>query len=310
MIMKKILSFSLLFLLVLGANAQIDEKVKRSFETANSPELSIKNSFGDISIKKHKKKFIDVLVEINVVPQKSKDYEKVKGKVRVDINEAGDRLELTTINELDGISTEQLEIDYTIYIPENTSLKIHNQFGDVWIEGTESNVYARVQHGDFFCGDIGGKSNSIKVQFGELRLESIEDAELEIEHGDFRAYTLKDVELEVQFSDAEIKRVEGDVVIDMQHSDLSIDSVGIKLSKLDIDAQFSDIEIESGLWGVFYMEFEGSFTDFSFPSLIKSWIVYESDEINSVEYQINDSETTSGKIKIDANHSDVDLGRF
>ncbi|MFT5595956.1 MAG: hypothetical protein ACI8QH_000744 [Flammeovirgaceae bacterium] len=305
--MKSILSVSLLFFLVLGANAQINEQIKRSFETANSPELSIKNSFGDISIKKHKKNFIDVLVEINVVPQKSKDYEKVKGKVWVDIQEVGDRLELTTINELDGVSTEKLEIDYTIYIPENTSLKIRNQFGDVWIEGTESNVYARVQHGDFFCGDIGGKNNSIKVQFGELRLESIKDAELEIHHGDFRAYRLMDVELEVQFSDAEIDHVEGDVVIDMQHSDLSIDIVGIGLSKLDIEAQFSDVEIESGMWSIFYMELEGSFTDFSLPSLVKGWIVYESDAINSVEYVIGESETTSGKIMIDANHSDVDL---
>ena len=305
--MKKILLFSLFFLLVFCANAQIDEKIKRSFETANSPELSINNSFGDITIKKHNKKIIDVLVEINVVPQKSRDYEKVKDKVRIQIEESGDRLELTTINDLNGISTEQLEIDYTISIPENTSLKIRNQFGDVWIEGTKSNVYARIQHGDFYCGNIEGKNSSIEVQFGELRLESIADAELEIQHGDFRAQKLKNVEFEVQFSDSEIDHVEGDVTIDVQHSDLSIGVVGIELKLLDIDAQFSDIEIESGLWSVFYMELEGSFTDFSFPGLFKDWIVYKSKEINSVEYHINDRDTSGGRIKIDANHSDVDL---
>jgi len=305
--MKKILPFSLFFLLVFCANAQIDEKIKRSFETANSPELSINNSFGDITIKKHNKKIIDVLVEINVVPQKSRDYEKVKDKVRIQIEESGDRLELTTINDLNGISTEQLEIDYTISIPENTSLKIRNQFGDVWIEGTKSNVYARIQHGDFYCGNIEGKNSSIEVQFGELRLESIADAELEIQHGDFRAQKLKNVEFEVQFSDSEIDHVEGDVTIDVQHSDLSIGVVGIELKVLDIDAQFSDIEIESGLWSVFYMELEGSFTDFSFPGLFKDWIVYKSKEINSVEYHINDRDTSGGRIKIDANHSDVDL---
>lgn len=305
--MKKILLFSLFSILVFGVNAQIDEKIKRSFETASSPELSVKNSFGDITIKKHKKKIIDVLVEINVVPQKSRDYEKVKDKVRIDIKETGNLLELTTINDLNGISTERLEIDYTISIPENTSLKIRNQFGDVWIEGTESNVYARIQHGDFYCGDIEGKNNSIEVQFGELRLEAIADAELEIQHGDFRANKLENVDFELQFSDAEIDRVEGNVTIDAQHSDLSIGVVGIELKKLNIDAQFSDIEIESGLWSIFYMELEGSFSDFSFPSLFKDWIVYQSKEINSVEYRINDRDTSGGRIKIDANHSDVDL---
>jgi len=305
--MKKILLFSLFFLLFFGVNAQIDEKIKRSFETASSPELSVKNSFGDITIKKHHKKIIDVLVEINVVPRKSRDYEKVKDKVRIQIDESGDRLELTTINDLKGISTEHLEIDYTISIPENTSLKIRNQFGDVWIEGTAGNVYARVQHGDFYCGDIEGKNSSVEVQFGELRLESITDAELEIQHGDFRAYKLKNVDFEVQFSDAEVDHLEGDVAIDVQHSDLTIGTVGIGLSKLDIDAQFSDIEIESGLWTGFLIELEGSFTNFSFPPVLKDLTVYESKEINSVEYRINDREKSSGRIKIDANHSDVDL---
>ncbi|HKK40028.1 MAG TPA: hypothetical protein VJ949_11465, partial [Cryomorphaceae bacterium] len=92
-----------------------------------------------------------------------------------------------------------------------------------------------------------------------------------------------------------------------QHSDLTVGIVGIGLSKLEIDAQFSDIEIESGLWSSFYLVLEGSFTNFSFPSIMKSWIVYKSKEINYVEYEINDREKSSGRIKIDANHSDVDL---
>ena len=304
--MKTILSFCLSFLLVCGASAQIDEKIKRSFETANSPELSIKNSFGDITIKKHRKKIIEVLVEINVVPRKSRDYEKVKDRVKIQIEESGDRLELTTINELKGIPMEQLEIDYTVSIPENTSLKIRNQFGDVWIEGTESNVYARVQHGDFYCGDIGGKKSSIEVQFGKLRLEEVGDAELEIQHGDFRAYRLRDVEFELQFSDAEIDHLEGDLEIDAQHSDLSIGNIGIGFANLEIDAQFSDIEIDGGLWTGFLIELEGSFTNFSFPSILKERIDYKSDEINSVEYRIN-TKITDKKIRIDANHSDVDL---
>jgi hypothetical protein len=305
--MKTTLTFSFFLLLVLGVNAQIDQKVKRSFETANSPQLSITNSFGDITIKKHNNKIIDVLVEINIVPKRTKDMEKIKDRVRIDIKEVGDLIELTTIVDLNGISTEGVEIDYTVSMPANTALLVRNQFGNVWIEGTESNVYARVQHGDFFCGDIGGADNSIKVQFGELRLETIKDAELEIQHGDFHANRLKDVELEVQFSDVEIDRVEGDVDIDVQHSDLEIGVVAIELRKLDIDAQFSDVEITSGLWSVFYMELEGSFSDFSFPSLFKDWIVYESKEINSVEYQINDRDTSGGRIIIDADHSDVDL---
>jgi hypothetical protein len=294
------------FLFNLAASAQIDEKVKRTFETSTAPQLSIDNSFGDITIKKHKQSIIDVLIEINVVPKKSRDYDKVKDKVHIEINEVGDRVELTTVNDLNGMSTEELEIDYTVSIPENTSLEIRNQFGDVWIEGTEGKVYARVQHGDFFCGNVGGSENSIKVQFGELRLQSMKDAELETQHGDFRASRLQNVEVEIQFGDAEIDEIDGELDIDIQHSDLSIEKCTESLRKLEIDAQFSDIDLGSGMWDMYNMELEGSFTDFSLPSSIKSLINYESKDLHSKEYRINEK-ISDRKIIIEANHSNVDF---
>ncbi len=96
--MKTILSFSLFLLLVIGVNAQIDQKVERSFKTGGNPELSIKNSFGDIKINTHNSGILEVLVEINVVPTNKRNYEKVKDKVRIDIREVGNRVELQTIS--------------------------------------------------------------------------------------------------------------------------------------------------------------------------------------------------------------------
>lgn len=289
-----------------GLFAQIDEDIKRSFKTTNNPDLSIKNSFGDIKIEKHNLDMIEVLVEITVVPKKSRDYERVKDKVRIDIKESVDKIELTTINELNGMSTEDMEINYTVSIPEKTSLEIRNQFGDVWIEGTAGTIYARIQHGDFYCGDVSGTDNSVKVQFGELRLESMKDAELETQHGDFRAETLENVELDVQFGDAEIDRIEGKMKFSIQHSDLSVDALGKNLIELKIDAQFSDIDISADAWDDYYVELEGSFSDFSMPSSLKSLINYESKDMHSKEYRINEK-NRDRKIIIDANHSDVDF---
>jgi hypothetical protein len=286
--------------------AQIDETVKKSFEPKGAAELSVDNSFGDITIKKHDKSYIDVLVEINVVPSKSRDNDKVQDKVYIDIKEQGSRLELKTINDLNGINTDELDIDYTINIPKNTSLEIRNQFGDTWIEGTSGKVYARIQHGDFFCGDIGGSESSLKVQFGDLRLEKVKDAEIEVQHGELDGGDLTNVELDLMFSDAEILSVSGWMEIDVQHSDLSISHVRGETERLDIDGQFSDLTLGSDKWALFAIELEGSFTDFSMPSSVKSLINYESKEMHSREYRINES--AGGKrISIDANHSDVDL---
>lgn len=295
-----------IMLLAQTSFAQIEETVKKTFEPAGSPELSVSNSFGDITVKKHSESHIDVLVEINVVPAKSKDYDKVKDKVKIDIREMGNRLELKTVNNLDGMRTDELDIDYTIYIPKGTSLEIRNQFGDTWVEGTSGSVFGRIQHGDFFCGQVDGNGNSIKVQFGDLRLENIEDAEIEVQHGELDGGTLKNVELEMMFSDAEIDAISGEIEIDAQHSDISIDDVMGNTPRLNIDGQFSDMSLESDHWTEFNIEMEGSFSDFSMPSELKSLINYKGKEMHSTEYRINQS-VTDKRITIDANHSDVDL---
>lgn len=304
--MKNLISFSIFFLLILGVSAQIDERVEKSFKLGNAPELSIKNSFGDIKINTHSSGMIEVLVEINVVPSSKRNYDKVRDKVRIDIKEIGNRVELRTISDLDGISTEEMSIDYTVLIPENTSLEINNQFGDVWIEGTEGNLNAKVQHGDLFAGEVKGKDSAIKLQFGDLRLETMQSAEIDIQHGDFRAETLADIELDIQFSDSRITSMNGQLIAKVQHSDIKIENVSNNVSLIEIDGQFSDITFESGPWEEFRIDLEGGFTDFSMSSSMKSLVNFQSKDMHSEEYRIN--ENVSGKrIRIDANHSDVDF---
>ncbi|MCH2216024.1 MAG: hypothetical protein MK086_12720 [Flavobacteriales bacterium] len=307
MITGKIVIGGMAFLMSTALFAQIEEKIEKTFQPIGSdPYLSIKNSFGDIVIKHHSKEIFDVLVEINAVPSKSKNFEKVKGRVRVDIEEKGNKLELRTINELDGISVEELAVDYTIYIPENTTLEIGNQFGDVWIEGTSSKVNARVEHGSFFCGDVKGVESIVKVQFGDLTLGEMKEAKLEIHHGELEADRLTNVELDIMFSDAEIDHASGFLEVYLQHSELSLGKVESGMKRLEVDGQFSDLSLEEGPWEDFMMEIEGSFTDFSMPLDIKSLINYESKGMHSREYRINEK-ITDKRIIINADHSDVDM---
>ncbi len=304
--MKNLFTLILATLIWATAGAQIDERIEKSWDSSEAQVLSIKNSFGDITIRNHQNPKIEVIIEINVVPAKSKDMDKVKDKVKIDVRELGNRVELATINNLDGINTTQLDIDYEVRIPDNTSLEIKNQFGDVWIENTMGNLYARVQHGDLFVGKVGGKENSVKVQFGELRLEYISDADLEVHHGDFQADILEDVELEMQFSDGKVGKTAGRVEFDIQHSDLKIEEVLSETTHLDINGQFSDIELERGPWQEYHMELEGGFTDFSMSSEMKSMIYSKDKGMNSVEYELN-RDVRDKRIIIDANHSDVDF---
>lgn len=304
--MRKVATLCLALLICTIMQAQIEERVEREFSTGSEPELSIKNSFGDITIRTHDAQRIEVIIEINIVPQREKDRDKVRDKIRIDINESGNRVELITINELDGINTEKMDIDYTVKVPMDTKLEIKNQFGDVWIEKTSGTLYGRVQHGDFFAGEVTGTNNSIKVQFGELRLEKISDADLEVQHGDFQVDEIADSEVEIQFSDAEIGKLSRTMEIGVQHSDLDVESVDSETIRLEMDAQFSDINFKQGDWGKFHMEMEGGFTDYSFPSYMKDMINYERDEMNTVEYRLNQS-ISDRRIQVDANHSDVDF---
>ncbi len=290
-------------------DAQSTKNVHHSFDANEATTLNLSNSFGDVNIEPYAGSKIEIEVTITIEPKNSKNLEEYFERITIEASETGNTVSVRTVNNLNGgWKVKNFDIDYDVKIPEGTNLKVKNSFGDVKIHGTDGTVELYVQHGDCFIAEAGDENNSIRVEFGDLRVKKMGVSEIDVQHGDVTLGKVGPLNLDLQFGDGTIEFLDGDSKIEIAHGDLDIEMISSKLSLLDIEAQFSDVEISGIGAGDFVIELEGSFCDFDFDS---SW--YKKKQIkdyNTEEYILYTRGETGGstqKIVIEASHSDVDL---
>lgn len=306
--LRFILSGLLCLLIVSFTDAQSVKNVHHSFDANTATTLNIQNSFGDVTIEPHAGSKIEVEVTITIDPRKEKKLEEYFERLKIEVSESGNEVSLKTVNELNGgWKVKSFDIDYDVKMPAGTNLKVRNSFGDVKINGTDGEVELQVQHGDCFVAEAGDDNNTIRVSFGDLRINKIGKSKIDVQHGDVTLGKVGTIDLDLQFGDCDIEYLNGDAIIILAHGDIDIDDINAKLESIFIDGQFSDIEI-SGIDGnEFKIEMDGSFSDFDFNS---SWYTQNKiKDYNTEEYILftNGESSVKRLIKIKASHSDVDL---
>jgi hypothetical protein len=302
--MIRTITLALAFIITGILQAQSGKTFQENYSGAQAKELSITNSFGLIEVTTHEKNEIEIFVEIDVVAKRESEQKKALDRINIDVRQMGERLGLSTRNDLNGINTTKMEINYKVKIPSTTNLRIQNSFGDVRIYGGEGTLVLKIQHGDAYVASRTGTGHQLKIQFGDLRVEDVNGAEIEVSHGDLEADKLNDVQVLLQFSEGSVDLMGGNSMVDVRHSELKIRDLSSKLSTLRLKAQFSDINIDQGAWDTFEMKLNGSFTDFSFPSGLN--VVNREKSMHSNSYHILPANPRA-EIFVDASHSDIHM---
>src|SRR5690606_35397835 len=96
-----------------------------------------------------------------------------------------------------GVDRGYVQIDYEIYLPKCTDLRVGNKFGDVAIEDWNGDLYAQIEHGNLWLGNDLDKAE-IQMAFGRLRAKNLGRAKIELGNGELR------------MEDAEVLRLNSD----------------------------------------------------------------------------------------------------
>ena len=309
--MKTVYTLLALVLLSVGSLfGQTEKKVNNSFNVGNNGSLTIKNSFGDIDIESFNGDKIEVEVTITVETRNEKDIQKYLDKISIDVSESGNSVTLKTINDMNGGNkVKEFSIDYEVRVPSKTSLEIRNTFGDLTIESSDGLLDINVQHGDASIGRVssgGDKFHELRVQFGDLKVEEIGNAEIRVQHGDFMIENLNGADIDLSFGEGNIERLTGRVNMDIQHSEIEIEEILSDLQNMDVELQFSEFRASGFGESKFEIDMEGSFTDFDFGGNFT--VKGREKGMNSESYLIfTGDESNSTKVRIRGSHSDVNI---
>jgi DUF4097 and DUF4098 domain-containing protein YvlB len=119
---------------IFAASPARADRMEKHFAVQNKPKVTVRNSTGRIQVKAWSKN------EVQVV------WTNASGKVVVETEEAGNRVEVDTRANADGVSAEDCKTDFEITVPTESELNVRTDSGNVTVDSV---------HGDMTFDTVG-----------------------------------------------------------------------------------------------------------------------------------------------------------
>jgi hypothetical protein len=298
---KSIKIFSLLLLLTGSTFAAMitpgdtdSEKMKaysKSYPVSSSDKILLDNSFGEMKISTWDKNEIKVDVLITVKAGTDERAQKIMDMITIEDGKNGSEIFFKTHLKNDkgdgddnykkkkdhdnddnyGKNTN-FKINYTVYLPANTTLNATNQFGSLSIGDFDGVATLNSKFGSLTTGKL-SQPKKLSIEFGKATIESMTNGKLSI-----------------SFSRAQVNKLSGDVTINLEQANgikLGLDN---SLKKLDINNSFSTIYLDAQKDLSASFNIKSSFGSFS----NKSEFAVNKNQEDEDRYMVTDK-TYSGK---------------
>lgn len=301
--MKKAIFYNylcvILFLVLpLGISAQTEltKDWKRSFTVSSQGTVHIENKYGNVVVNGWDKEEVQVAITVSVTHRKDENAQKLLDRIQPEVTTADDFVKVSAkilekssgffaryfnkANPFDFDKTN-VKIDFEVYLPSTTELKVTNKFGDLVLASWEGDLEANVQHGDIWINDEisafkvdmrFGKLNSrgadygnVKMSNGSIDIKSVGKLKIissgsEIDLGNvsnLELYSSKDEILveevktlrgDFKFSNGRIQKVGSKLFLTLRVAELEIGEILEGSPEIDIVQESSEIKIDvSGL---------------------------------------------------------------
>jgi len=149
-----------LFLYPGGIRAQVysDRKV-RNFKVTEKTTVEVSNKYGKIHVVTWKKDSARFEVDLRISTNSYQKMDKLRSNIGFDFSGSKSYVKAKTdfSNQAGVISdfvdafipSNQVTINYMVYVPEYVNLKIENKFGDIYIDDYNGNLQIELSNGNF-----------------------------------------------------------------------------------------------------------------------------------------------------------------
>jgi len=178
------------------------------------------------------------------------------------------------------------QIDYTVYIPSNNELSVENKFGNIYMTDHDGKVVIILSNGDFRGGSFPSldldhgfgnvvidtiQSGNMTLSYTELKLNYARDIRINSKSSKPNINTFESIRLnskrdtyffedagmingETSFSYITIANLNGDLILNTNYGNLSIDNYGKMFSMMNLAARFTDVSMICGESFDYYLE--------------------------------------------------------
>ncbi|MEO6281854.1 MAG: hypothetical protein ABIN80_19690 [Dyadobacter sp.] len=205
--------------------------IVKVFDVKNNDLLMVDNQFGQVKINLWSKE--EIKVEIIITANAPSDDRASEYLGAVNIEEKRVKNQITLITHIDrgrfgnnGWNNKKgdknfIQIDYTVYMPKENALIVHNKFGNTDIPSFHAPLTVDSKYGSFVANNLENADNTIDVRYGSAKIGKMDGGKLEFQYSNLKLDWAKKILLSNKFGELNI----GDVI----NLDADIDYSGAKI---------------------------------------------------------------------------------
>lgn len=318
--------------MVLAQFTETREITKR-FKVTPDTRIELSNKYGKIDLKTWDKDSVVVDIDISVEDKKLSKLNKSLDNIDFNITSnqnllivrtlASENLgalekEFQKLKETVFQSSGNIEINFTVWLPNTNNLKIENKFGDVSIDDYKGEIEIDLSNGNLKAQDFNGnanitlsfadasinqmKSGTLNCNYGELELKKADQLQIssksttfEIDEitnlktdsrrDKFRIRQAENIEASGSFSSFRLDKLVDRATMRIEYGDIEINKIEPDFTSIYIESKSTDIELNFNESSEFNFEITNLKTDTHF-----------SDEMNVTDKEIVDDK--DGKVKL------------
>lgn len=251
MIYRTVLCLWLVFFLFIGGlKAQVysDRKV-RKFKASANTAVEVSNKYGKIHVITWDKDSVKFEVDLRISANNYQKMEKLRDNIRFEFTATRNFVEAKTVfvNKAGIVSdfvdafipSNQVTIDYMVFVPKTIALKVENKFGDIYMDDFKGDLEIVLTNGDLKANKLSGNP-LLRVSSGNGTINSISNGELIVSYSDLRIKDSDKLKIESRSSRITIDRA-SDLVVYSRRDKFNIEEV----NELSINGNFTSVNIEN-----------------------------------------------------------------
>jgi hypothetical protein len=213
-----------LFLDTGGISGQVytDRKV-REFKVTEKTSVEVSNKYGKIHVITWDKDSVKFEANLRISASNYQKMVKLKDNINFEFTATKSFVVAKTVftsqstiisDFVDAfIPTNQVSINYMVYVPDNISLKIENKFGDIYMDDFNGSLELILSNGDLKANKLTG-APVLRLSSGDGTINGISDGKVYVSYSDLQIKNAGKAYLETRSS----------VITIDQGNDLTIDS--------------------------------------------------------------------------------------
>lgn len=296
---------ALTLLIFQGLTAQDFERnrtIEKAFPVYQNSEIQISNKYGNVQIVNWEKDSVKFEIAINVSGNKLSKVSSTFDNIDIDFN-ANEYYIVANTNfkseknkiwsDISDLTSSILKggndtrIDYTVYLPAKTALKITNKFGNVFLTDRTAKTDLIISNGDLKANNFTG---FLQLEFsnGNASIKTINESRILINYADLRVNAIENLTLESKSSTLNCEEIKA-MKIDSKRDKLYLGEI----NTVSGEASLSYIGIEKLNHNLFL---ETSFGDLTLDEVSND---FEFININSSNTDISSTFEKNSSFKLD-----------